>query len=172
MKTNRYGEVLITEKEAFDALYAGTIEDLENIYIDNIDIINKYNKSQAINADRIPILNSLDPITKTIEEFDKENQLNWFMPNDYCTNLIEYLYRCCTTTEQTDRVSLELELFAQHNMIDLLFYLKYLVDTMREHKIIWGVGRGSSVSSYILFLIGVHKIDSLLYQLDIREFLK
>ena len=57
-------------------------------------------------------------------------------------------------------------------MIDVLRYLKYLVDTMRKHKIVWGVGRGSSVASYCLFLIGVHRVDSVLYQLDIKEFLK
>ena len=78
----------------------------------------------------------------------------------------------CTTPEQTDRVSQELKLFIEHGMFDLLFYLKYLVDTMRQNKIVWGVGRGSSVASYVLFLIGVHKIDSLKYNLDIHEFLK
>ena len=57
-------------------------------------------------------------------------------------------------------------------MITLLKYLKYLVDTMRENKIVWGVGRGSSVASYVLYLIGVHKIDSIKYELDIKEFLK
>jgi DNA polymerase III alpha subunit len=87
-------------------------------------------------------------------------------------NLLEMLYGMCTTQEQKDRVELELELFIQHGMLDLLFYLKYLVDTMREHKIVWGVGRGSSVASYVLYLIGVHKVDSLKYKLDIHEFLK
>ena len=66
----------------------------------------------------------------------------------------------------------ELVLFRQHNMIPLLRYLKYLVDTMRENNIVWGVGRGSSVASYVLYLIGVHKIDSIKYDLDIKEFLK
>jgi DNA polymerase III alpha subunit len=50
--------------------------------------------------------------------------------------------------------------------------LKYIVDTLRDNKIIWGVGRGSSVSSYVLYLLGVHRIDSLKYQLDYREFLR
>ena len=57
-------------------------------------------------------------------------------------------------------------------MFDLLSYLKYLVDTMRENNIVWGVGRGSSVASYVLYLIGIHKIDSIKYNLDIHEFLK
>jgi DNA polymerase III alpha subunit len=50
--------------------------------------------------------------------------------------------------------------------------MKYLVDTLRKNIIVWGVGRGSSVASYILYLIGVHRIDSLYYDLDIAEFLK
>jgi hypothetical protein len=48
----------------------------------------------------------------------------------------------------------------------------YALFTMRENKIVWGVGRGSSVASYVLFLIGVHKINSIKYNLDINEFLK
>jgi DNA polymerase III alpha subunit len=47
-----------------------------------------------------------------------------------------------------------------------------MVDVMREQDIVWGVGRGSSVASYVLYLIGVHKIDSLYYDLDIAEFLR
>jgi DNA polymerase III alpha subunit len=82
------------------------------------------------------------------------------------------LYDLCATDEQKDRVNEELELFIQHGMLDLLFYLKYLVDTMRSNNIVWGVGRGSSVASYVLYLLGVHKVDSIKYGLDIREFLK
>jgi len=43
---------------------------------------------------------------------------------------------------------------------------------MRKNNLVWGVGRGSSVSSYLLYLIGVHKVDSYKYRLDIKEFLK
>ena len=57
-------------------------------------------------------------------------------------------------------------------MIEVLKYLKYLVDTMRQHKILWGVGRGSSVASFCLYLLGVHRINSLKYNLDITEFLR
>ena len=63
-------------------------------------------------------------------------------------------------------------LYQERDMFVLLQYLKYLVDTMREHNIVWGVGRGSSVSSFVLFLIGIHKINSLYYDLSINEFIK
>lgn len=165
---NDYGEITLTEQEAFEALYNGKINSLEDVYVDTIKL---YNDAREINADRIPKLNTYKQ-HNSLEEFDKANQLAWFMPKDHFPNLMEYLYGCCTTEEQTNRVSQELELFSQHGMIDVLFYCKYLVDTMREHKILWGVGRGSSVASYVLYLIGIHKIDSLLYKLEINEFLK
>ena len=43
---------------------------------------------------------------------------------------------------------------------------------LRENNRVWGVGRGSSVSSFCLFLIGVHKINPMLYDLDYKEFLR
>ena len=50
--------------------------------------------------------------------------------------------------------------------------LIYIIETMRKHELVWGVGRGSSVASYVLYLLGVRKVDSLKYNLDIKEFLK
>lgn len=174
MKTNSYGEVTVTELEAFQALYAGKVKDFGSVYLDDPTTIQNYNNARLINADRIPELKELiHDKFDSIELFDEANQCDWFMPRDAVhENLVEMLYDMCTTEEQTNRVTEELELFIQHGMFDLLFYLKYLVDTLRENKVLWGVGRGSSVASYVLYLIGVHKIDSLKYNLDIAEFLK
>ena len=171
MIIDRYSRVSITEQEAFDALYTGKLKSLDGVTINgNLD---QYNTARIQNADRIPELFPQEDLKNISQElFDKANQEDWFMPKDYCPDLIEMLYSMCTTQEQTDRVNQEITLFIQHNMLDLLFYLKYLVDTMRENNIVWGVGRGSSVASYVLFLLGVHKIDSLKYNLDIHEFLK
>lgn len=100
------------------------------------------------------------------------NSKHWFIPNDYYPNLVEMLYGMCETDEQRDRVSQELELYIKHNMSDVLYVMKYIVDTLRENNVVWGVGRGSSVASYVLYLIGVHKIDSIKYKLPIEEFFK
>ena len=94
------------------------------------------------------------------------------MPDEYKNLDIEAFLIEHSPKENYNRVAEEIQLFRQHNMIDLLKYLKYLVDTMRNNNIVWGVGRGSSVASYCLYIIGVHRIDSVKYQLDIREFLK
>jgi hypothetical protein len=66
----------------------------------------------------------------------------------------------------------ELLLYQERDLFPLLCYIKYMVDTFRANNIVWGLGRGSSVASYVLYLIGVHKIDSIYYDLPITEFLK
>lgn len=174
MLSNQYGQIIISEEEALAALYSGKVKSLENVYIDDPDVIIQYNQARLENADRIPALKQIeDQLFDSLESFDQENQEHWFMPEEYQNyNIVEWLYKECHTDEQKDRVTEELKLFVQHNMITLLKYLKYLVDTMRKNNIVWGVGRGSSVASYVLFLIGIHRIDSIKYGLDIHEFLK
>jgi len=172
MNINDYGAVFLTPEELFENLYSGKIKNFNNIFVDDSTEIKKFNNAIKENFDEFQGIKVYENPKEDLEFFDKTNQRNWFMPEDHCPNLIEMLYGMCETQEQTDRVSLELELFIQHGMLDLLYYLKYLVDTMREKNILWGVGRGSSVASYVLYLIGVHKIDSIKYDLDIKEFLK
>lgn len=96
----------------------------------------------------------------------------WFIPSEYQTIDIEaYLVEQCPT-ENYDRLVAELELYNQHNMMPVLKAMKYIVDTLRANNVVWGVGRGSSVASYVLFLLGVHKIDSVKYDLPIEEFFR
>jgi DNA polymerase III alpha subunit len=100
-------------------------------------------------------------------------QSQWHMPDDYKElDIAEYILSLCREDYELQRVAQELLLYQERDLFNLLRYLKYLVDTLRKNKLVWGVGRGSSVASYVLFLLGVHKIDSLHYQLDITEFLK
>lgn len=97
---------------------------------------------------------------------------NWLIPEEYKDFDIEkFLVEQCPE-KNYDRLTKELELFQKHDMIMVLKSMKYLVDTFRKNGIVWGVGRGSSVASYALYLIGVHKIDSVKYNLPIEEFFK
>jgi DNA polymerase III alpha subunit len=169
---NEYGQVEITADEAVQSLYSGKIKSLEGVYISEPDR-SLFNHARKLLGDRFPELEKLIIPNMTVKEFDRRNQNQWYMPEEYrLYDIVDWLYCECRTLEQKDRVTEELKLFSQHDMIDLLKYVKYLVDTMRANNIVWGVGRGSSVASYVLYLIGVHKIDSIKYKLDIREFLK
>ena len=100
---------------------------------------------------------------------------NWFIPKEYQEMDIEKWVWNHVDQDNEDRVfrvSHELELFKKHEMVPMLKAMKYIVDTLRANNIVWGVGRGSSVASYVLYLIGVHKIDSIKYNLPIEEFFK
>lgn len=70
------------------------------------------------------------------------------------------------------RIAHELELFNKYNLYDVLRLMVYIIDTFKTHNIVWGVGRGSSVSSYVLYLLEVHDIDSVEHDLDIEDFLR
>jgi DNA polymerase III alpha subunit len=163
--------VFLTPEELFENIYTNKIKNFKNIYLDQ-KTVERFNAAKNTNKDNFDFLSTYTDSELSVEEFDLVNQRDWFMPTEYKTLDIEaFLVNQCPK-ENYERLIEEIELFRQHNMTDLLRYLKYLVDTMREHNIVWGVGRGSSVASYCLYLIGVHKIDSIKYNLDIKEFLK
>jgi DNA polymerase III alpha subunit len=167
MRLDKYSNPIFNEHDLFDAIYNGYQFDVaDTVIVDPADNIKQLEEQLGF---RFITPYETHPL---VEDYDQSCQNLWFMPKDYCPNLVEMLYGMCTTKEQTDRVSEELEAFIAHGMMDLLYYLKYLVDTLEENEILWGVGRGSSVASYVLYLIGVHKIDSLAYNLDWREFLR
>ena len=65
-----------------------------------------------------------------------------------------------------------MKLFEERGMIPVLRFLVYLVDLCKQNNIVLGVGRGSSVASYVLYLLKVHRVNSIKYNLDVKEFLK
>jgi DNA polymerase III alpha subunit len=97
---------------------------------------------------------------------------NWHLPKEYQElNITEFLIQNSPSINH-QRVIQEIKLFEKHNMIPVLRTMKYVVDTLRANNVVWGVGRGSSVASYVLHIIGVHKIDSIKYNIPIEEFFK
>lgn len=173
MNIDTYGRVILNESEVFSNLYSGLLENLDKIFLEEISETDKFNRHIDENADTIPKIPVITNDDISIEQFDNKMQNNWFFTEKYKSfDIGKWLIDQCSTEIEKTRVLEELELFIQYDMIELLNYLKYLVDLMREKNIVWGLGRGSSVASYCLYLIGIHKIDSIKYDLDIREFLK
>jgi DNA polymerase III alpha subunit len=120
-----------------------------------------------------PNLEKYQPLLVSREDFDQLCQSTWYMPDDYKNmDIANWILDQCTTQEQLQRCGQELLLYQERDLMDLLRYLKYLVDTLRKNNVVWGLGRGSSVASYVLYLIGVHKIDSMFYDLNVEEFLR
>ncbi len=170
MKYDQYGQTYTTSNELCDLLYKNPKLDISLFQVeDSIE----YNRSVAELHAELDLLDSYHSISQTVEEFDRVLQRNWRMPKEYKElDIAAYVLGLCKEEHELQRVGEELILYQERDLFDLLRYLKYLIDTLRKNNIVWGVGRGSSVASYVLFLIGVHKIDSLYYNLNIDEFLK
>lgn len=173
MTYDQYGQCWTNCDELVDLLYQDPDLKLDNFLVKDLAGATQYNAAvESLYAD-LPKLRQLRTIEATVEEFDQQLQNNWYMPDEYKTlDIAQWLLDQCKTDAELQRVGEELLLYMERNLFDLLRYLKYLVDTMRANNIVWGVGRGSSVSSYVLYLIGVHKINSMYYELEINEFLK
>ena len=166
---DKYSRQVLSENQAVEMLYADPKLDVTNLCLEDGDQFNRASKKLHLNM----FITQLDEIGVDVEQYHKQNQNNWHMPEKYKQlDIAEYLLKLCTTDAELQRVGTELLLYQERNMFDLLRFLVYIVDVMREQNIVWGVGRGSSVASYVLYLIGVHKIDSLYYDLDIAEFLR
>ena len=172
MRTNQHGEQIYDENDLCSLVMQGIdVARLEAVIVDP-----RLNLETAADIlEHIPDFIRYDALVEKMpsEEFDHRNQSEWFMPDKYKQlDVAQYVLSLCSTDAELQRCGEELLLYQERNLFDLLRYLKYLVDVMTEHRLIWGVGRGSSVASYVLYKLRVHKIDSMYYDLDPHEFLR
>ena len=174
IKTDDLGVPRFSNRDLTDMIYSGHVDKCHVVLCDPSDDIDKFNA--AMQDQHLPELTKYIALDVDQKTFDGALQSEWFMPDEYKDiNVYEYVLGKAETPcpqHVQDRIWEELDAFRERGMKDLLRYMIYLVDYMREHNIVWGVGRGSSVASYVLYLIGVHKINSIQYDLDWREFLR
>lgn len=168
MKLDTYNNPIYETSDLIKLLYSGNGNRLEDLVVSNCPEVHQLAEHAMLD---LKIHCEDQPVS--IEQYDAVAQNNWMMPDEYrAFDPLNYCLNCATTQEEINRIHQEYAIFEQKQMVTLLKVLKYLVDTFRQHNVVWGVGRGSSVSSYILFLLGVHKIDSIKYNLDYTEFLR
>lgn len=169
MKYDETGTAYTDSTELCDMLYRNPSLDLSRFKVTDPQ---EYNSSVSKLFAAMPIMDAYTS-NVDIEEFDQTLQAHWHMPNEYyILDIAAWVLDQCEGEAELQRAGEELLLFQERDAFMLLRYMKYLVDTMRANNVVWGVGRGSSVSSFVLFKLGVHKINSLYYDLDPREFLK
>jgi DNA polymerase III alpha subunit len=169
-KRNEYGDCVYTESDVLELIYQDPEFDISKLQIETAEQYLTALKELGIDLPTVSI-----PIERKggLREFDAEHISNWHMPKEYYElDVQNYLLERCGTDQERQRVEEEYKIFAEKGFTKVLQFLVYFIDTLRQHNIVWGVGRGSSVSSFCLFLIGVHKINPLLYNLDYREFLR
>ena len=108
---------------------------------------------------------------------------SWTIPANYQhLDIITYVSRMhaalmlgvCSQAEfdlRERRLAKELLLYHRLGLFDVLRGISWFINTLQAHNVVWGVGRGSSVASYVLYVIGVHDVDSFRFDLDIEDFL-
>ena len=169
-KRNEFGDCVYTESDVLELIYSDPTFDISQLQIESPEQYLTALKELGID---LPVLTVPVKRTESVKEFDAKNIADWHMPREYHElDVLAYLLERCGTDEERTRVEEEYQLFEQKGFTKVLQFLVYFIDTLRQHNVVWGVGRGSSVSSFCLFLIGVHKINPLLYNLDYREFLR
>lgn len=170
MIVDKYGQHVYDEGEVFDVLMHSD-EDKPGPFLLKDPMHNIENTNECVGYQAFVRYAESD---LSVEEFDKLQQTTWWMPDDYKElDIAAHVLDLCNGNQaELQRCGEELLLFQEKGLFDLLRYLKFLVDVMELNDIIWGVGRGSSVSSYVLYKLKVHKINSMYYDLDISEFLR
>ena len=170
MKQNKFGELIFNEHDVCDLLMKGrAVADLSGMIVDDSVKLTDWPDF----LDTVPGLQQQRFHACSVPEWHAQQQANWHMPDEYKRmDIAKHVLDLCGSEAELQRVGHELLLFQERGLFDLLRYLKYLVDVMQANNIVWGVGRGSSVASYVLYKLGVHKIDSLYYELSVEEFLR
>lgn len=168
MRIDKLGQNILSEVDIIDLIMRNPERSVKTTLVEP-----GVNTANKLDLDDFPNFVNYVEQNISLDEFDKLNQESWLMPSEFQDlDIVQHVLDLCKTDAELQRVGEELLLFQERDMLTLLKYLTYLVETMREHGIVWGVGRGSSVASYTLYLLGVHKINSMYYGLDISEFLK
>lgn len=168
LSVDEYDRLLVDTNYAIQLLYHN--KPLTDIILIDEDEVTKYNKhSKDLLGEDCVINQNID---YSVEEFEMKRH-DWNMPDAYKNiNIYEYIITKCDTEKEVVRAKMELEIFEKHDLLDMLKFIVFLKNFMKKNDIVWGVGRGSSVASYCLYLIGLHKVDSLKYELDFGEFLR
>jgi len=172
MITDQYGQMIFDEDDLCNFVMQG--QDVTKLKL-MVDKTVDFELAATVLEDPNSLLLWSFPVdsNQSVIEFDTGLQNHWHMPDEYKQlDIAEHVLSLCKSDTELQRVGHELLLYQERDLFNLLRYLKYLVDLMRENNLIWGVGRGSSVSSYVLYLLGIHRIDSMYYNLDIAEFLR
>lgn len=169
------GDSSMTPQQIEQYLLSGRRLNTNKIFVTELDEdVQRFNNTQ-------PISRRLSIKGESISDLDT----TWTLPDSYKElNVKEYIFRkllaYCANNRLDDeaiekrikRVEDELKLYSEKNLLDILKTLIYVVDMFKEKKVVWGTGRGSSCNSYILYLIELHDVDSIKYDLDINEFLR
>lgn len=173
-KINEYGDVIVDRDSAVNYLLMGI--DISGISIDDDDEVDLYHHTtNTIDpmGTEFPTINTTKSYSMEPDKHLRRLSKKWLIPPEYLyMDIVDYLVSKCSSDVERKRVADELMEFEKRNEIDILRVMVYIVDQFRKNKVVWGVGRGSSVSCFCLYLIGINKINPLVYDISYTEFFK
>lgn len=148
--------------------YAGCVElakrnkDFHQYFVESDPQFVKYNRF----SDKPVVIYNGQPTT-----FTKE----WMIPDEYKS--FDVLEHCLDLVKDKpkqyrERVEREYNEFDKRELLDVLRFMKFFVDVLIEKNICWGVARGSSAASLLLYLLKVNRVDPVLYDIPLEEFLR
>jgi len=179
MNVNEYGQVQFATHEIVEKLYSQEWQTILG-FMESIDEIAKWNE-HCTQFDLQPV-ETLDKPDQDPTAYHNQRSFQWKMPVEY-VNFDPIVFfskelekRSLNTQEYVDYLCGELEawtnVMSRDSSILLWKFLNYLITICKERDIVTGVGRGSSVSSLTLYLLGVHAVDPVKYKLNYEEFLR
>lgn len=170
---DQYYRRVLSEKDLCEIIYCNPEVSVGDFAIGNPE---KHNQALQINFSELDPVQQLESIAEDPNAWHKQNQDTWYMPGEYQnisdSDLVQLFVDLCSTDIEIERVKMEMAEFHSRGLFPLLKYILYLVNTMEENSVVWGIGRGSSVASYVLYLTGIHCVDSIKHDLDFYEFMR
>lgn len=169
MRINGRGQVGYSQLELVDLLRINPLTDITGVCLSDAE---QYNQAIAAMYSELPPAKQwqdcdLDQVWHQVQ------QNTWKMPMQYAQiDIAKLLLDRCDSEAELQRMAEELIMFQDRDLLPMLNFLHYLVETLRANKVVLGVGRGSSVASFALYKLGIHQVNSLYWDLDINEFLK
>lgn len=163
---DKQGNIVYFPDALIELLYKDV--DINDVYFtEDNDDVKLFNQYAFENFDNKKFENPTK--LKTLEE----RKHDWFYPKSYDEiNLEDYFLNLCNNDEEKNRVKTEVNMFVERDMEKFLRFCIFFSDEMKKNNWVVGVGRGSSVASFCLYLLKIHLVNPLKYNLNIKEFLK
>lgn len=92
--------------------------------------------------------------------------------DEYLVKLAERIKKDHLYEKRLERLAEEIYLFKSLQLDEVLKTLIFVVEEFERQGVVWGVGRGSSCSSYLLYLIGLHEVDPVRYGIEVTDFIR
>jgi DNA polymerase III alpha subunit len=125
-------------------------------------------------SEDVELFNQLsDVLLQVNEPADFNPDLSWNLP-EHWANLDLDAYFEGRLARADDRYKAralaELKQVRERGLENLIRAIGYVVERFKETGQVWGVGRGSSCASLLLFLLGLHQVDPIKYNIPLEEF--